>query len=183
MNPFTDQQPFEKTLSSQEIYNGAIIRVRLDEVELPDGVHRKREVVEHPGGAVVLAVLPNQKILLIRQFRYPLGQPLYEFPAGKLDPGEDPLTSIQRELEEETGYIASRWEEITSVYTSPGFCNERITLFKATGLQRSPNPRREEDECIEVMEKTADELREMIRQRQLIDAKSICTFTLVYPWV
>jgi ADP-ribose pyrophosphatase len=185
MTFLTDEQQQEHTLSSSEIYKGSIIRVRVDEARLPNGEQRKREVVEHPGGAVVLATLPNGKILLIKQFRYPLGHVLYEFPAGKLDLGESPQVSIQRELEEETGYMAEHWEELTSIYTSPGFCNERITLFKASGLRLSDNPRREEDEYIQVMEKSVDELWQMVRDRTLVDAKSICALSLVYPqpWV
>ncbi len=169
----------EKTLGSSEVFKGAILRLRLDEAEMPNGKKASREVVEHPGGAAVMAELPNGKLLLIRQFRYPLGHDLYEFPAGKLDPGESPLSSIQRELEEETGYTASDWQELTTIYTSPGFCNERISLYRATGLKRSPNPRREEDEFIDVLEVTRDELRHMIQTRQVIDAKTICTLALV----
>jgi ADP-ribose pyrophosphatase len=177
----TDSNTCETTLCSTEIYNGSIIRVTLDDVQMPNGKVGKREVVEHPGGVVVLAELDNGKILLIRQFRYPLGHDLYEFPAGKLDPGEDPLTSIRRELEEETGYTADVWELLTHVYTSPGFCNERLTLFRATGLRKSENPRREEDECIEVMEETVEELWRLIREQKIVDAKTICTLSLVYP--
>jgi ADP-ribose pyrophosphatase len=106
---------------------------------------------------------------------------LYEFPAGKLDPGETPFSTIERELEEETGYIAEHWEEITTIVTSPGFCNEKITIFKATGLKLSPNPRREEDEFIQVMAVSPDEIREMIRTKKLIDAKTICALALIQP--
>lgn len=181
MTYLTDEQQFEKTLSSTEIFKGSVIRVRVDEAELPSGLHCKREVVEHPGGVVVLATLPNGKILLVKQFRYPLGHVLYELPAGKLDPGESPLTSIKRELEEETGYTADYWEEITHIYTSPGFCNERLTIFKATGLRLSETPRREEDEFIQVLEVTREELQDMIRDRRLVDAKSICALGLIAP--
>lgn len=181
MTYLTDQEQMEHTRSSSQIYYGSIIRVRVDEAELPSGIVRKREVVEHPGGVVVCATLPDERILLIKQFRYPLGHVLYEFPAGKLDPGESPFTSIQRELEEETGYIAEYWEELTHVYTSPGFCNEKLTLYKATGLKPSPKPRREEDEFIQVLEVTVDEIRQMIREKKIIDAKTICTFALAYP--
>lgn len=179
MTYLTDEQQAEQTLSSEQIYKGSILTLRVDKARVPSGKVCHREVVEHPGGAVVHATLPNGKILLIKQFRYPLGHVLYEFPAGKLDPGEDPLTTIQRELEEETGYVADHWEEITHLYTSPGFCNEQITIFKATGLRLSPNPRREEDEFIQVLEVTRQELRQMILERKLVDAKTICALSLV----
>jgi ADP-ribose pyrophosphatase len=153
----------------------------VDEAELPNGMICKREVVEHPGGVVVCATLPNDKLLLVKQFRYPLGHVLYEFPAGKLDPGEAPAVSIKRELEEETGYAADYWEELTTIYTSPGFCNERLTLYKAHGLRLSENPRREEDEFIQVLEVTLEEIRQMIRDKKIIDAKTICALALSYP--
>ncbi len=181
MTALTDNGGIEKTLSSTDIFEGAILHVKLDEATLPNGKVAKREVVEHPGGVVALATLPNGKVLLVKQFRYPLGNFLYELPAGKLDPGETPLVSIQRELEEETGYLADKWEEILAIYTSPGFCNERITIFKATGLHPSSQARREEDEFIEVLEVSFNELRDMIQAKTLIDAKSICAIGLIYP--
>jgi ADP-ribose pyrophosphatase len=183
MPQYTDAELVEKTVSSQEIFNGTILRIRLDEAEVPGGGVFKREVVEHPGGVVALAVLPSEKLLLIKQYRYPLGHVLYEFPAGKLDGKEDPRLAIERELEEETGYRAEHWEELTYVYTSPGFCNERLTLFKATGLSLVENAHTEDDEFIEVMEVTPDEVRQMIRERKIVDAKTICAFALVYPLV
>ncbi len=181
MTQTTNIEHLETTVTSREIYNGKIIRLKVDEAQLPDGKIHSREVVEHPGGAVVMGILPNGKILLIRQFRYPLGHALYEFPAGKLDPGEDPLTSIKRELEEETGYIADNWEEVTYIYTSPGFCNERLTIFKATGLRKSGNSRRQEDEFIEVLEASLEDLHRMIREKTLVDAKTICAIGLIEP--
>ncbi len=181
MTFLTDEAQREKTVSTQEIYKGNIIRVLEDQAEVPSGRVHKREVVQHPGGACVLAILPDEKILLIKQFRYPLGHVLYELPAGKLDPGEAPLATIKRELEEETGYVADHWEELTHIYTSPGFCNEKIHLFKATGLRQSPNPRREEDEFIQVMTVTVDELWQMVHEQKLIDAKSICALGMVFP--
>lgn len=183
MTPTNPQTDIETRQTSKEIFRGNILRVRLDEVVLPHGGIRQREVVEHPGGVVVGAILPNDKFLLIRQFRYALGQFLYEFPAGKLDPGEMPMVAIQRELEEETGYRADHWEEIMHIYTSPGFCDEKITIFKATQLSLSETPRREEDEFIEVLEVTREDVREMIAQKTLIDAKTICTLALIAPEV
>jgi ADP-ribose pyrophosphatase len=181
MTFLTDQDQYEKTLTTKEIYKGTIVRIRVDEAELPNGLVCKREVVEHPGGVVVCATLDNGKLILVKQFRYPLGHVLYEFPAGKLDPGELPEVSIKRELEEETGYNAEHWEELTYIYTSPGFCNERLTLYKAQGLKLSENPRREEDEFIQVLEVTPEEIRQMIRDKKIIDAKTICAFALCYP--
>jgi ADP-ribose pyrophosphatase len=173
--------PIETQVASREIFHGSILRIRHDDVVIPNGEHRKREVVEHPGGVVVVATLPNGNLLLIRQYRYALGQHLLEFPAGKREPNEEPQVTIARELEEETGYLADHWEEITYVYTSPGFCNEKIYIYKASGLHLSPNPRRDEDEYIELLEASVEEVRQMIRSQRLVDAKSVCAFGLLYP--
>ncbi len=171
----------ETAVSTNTLYHGAIIKVRKDEVQTVDGSVHGREVVEHPGGAAVLATLDTGRILLIRQFRYALGQYLYEFPAGKLDAGENPADSIRRELLEETGYEAKIWEEITYMYTTPGFCNEKIYLYRADGLVLSDQERSQEDENIELLEAAPEEIARMIRNREIIDAKTICLFGLVCP--
>lgn len=173
----------EVMLSSKVLHQGAFLTIRLDEVRLPIGKTSVREVVEHPGGAMVLPILDNGKLLLIEQFRYSLGDTLYEFPAGKLDPGEDPFTTVQRELEEETGYEAQHWEKLTDIVTSPGFCNEVIYLYKASGLKKALNPRREEDECIGLLERSVDEVRAMIKAGQITDAKTLVGFLLAFGMV
>jgi len=164
----------EVTVSSKMVFEGRVVNLRVDEARLPHGGIRRREVIEHPGGVVVIPILPNGNVLLVRQFRYALGAPLFELPAGKLEKGELPADAIKRELEEETGYCTDQWEHLTTVYTSPGFCNEALHLFAARNIQLSVNPRREEDEFIEVIEVSVDKLKRMVQERQMIDAKSLC---------
>ncbi|MBR5525026.1 MAG: NUDIX hydrolase, partial [Clostridia bacterium] len=108
----------EKTLSQSTAFQGRLLRLRVDEALLPDGTTAGREVVEHPGGVGVLALTEDRKVLLVRQYRYPYGEILTEIPAGKRDPGEDPLTTGMRELEEETGYRANTFTPLGVVYPS-----------------------------------------------------------------
>ena len=126
----------EKTISSEEIYKGKIVTLRRDYAELVTGQKKLREVVMHPGGVVVAAITEDDKIFLVKQYRYPTGQELIELPAGKLEYGEDPDDAIKRELEEECGYIAKNWKKYTSTYATPGFCDEKLHLYKASGLQK-----------------------------------------------
>ena len=119
----------EKTLSSEIVFDGKIMTVRKDEIELPTGHKSSREVVEHSGGVVILAICQKDeegKILMVKQFRYPLSEPLLELPAGKLEKGEDPLEAAKRELHEETGYEAAKWEYLGYIFTSPGYSNEKL---------------------------------------------------------
>jgi ADP-ribose pyrophosphatase len=174
----------EKTLSSTPQHRGLVINVRRDEVELPNGRKALREVAEHPGGVVVLPLLEDGRIIFVEQFRYPLGHTLLELPAGKLEPGEAPLVSIQRELIEETGYEATQWEELNHIYTAPGFCNEKLWLFKATGLKQihetgtcSHNPE-EQIEFLNLVYLHRDEALDRLRRQEFTDAKTICLLSL-----
>lgn len=176
----------EKTLSSHLIHDGRVIKVRRDEVELPNGKRAYREVADHPGGVVALPILPDGRIIFVEQFRYPLGHHLLELPAGKLEYGEDPLDAIRRELIEETGYEASEWEEMSFVYPCPGFCNEKLWLFRASGLRQlhaqgtcAMDPE-EQHEFVHCSTLTPQEAFAKIRQREIVDAKTICLLTLVF---
>lgn len=164
------------TISSRRMYDGKVFSLVVDEVEYPSGNRAIREVADHPGGAVAIPFLDPATVLLIRQFRYPTREVLYEAPAGKLDPGEDPAACARRELEEETGYRAANLEELTAIYTSPGFCNERLHLFLATGLEPiSAGPRLEEGEIGLTSEPIAlERALAMIREGTIVDAKTIC---------
>jgi ADP-ribose pyrophosphatase len=162
----------EKTISSQTIYEGKIIKVKLDEVQLPDGKTAKREIVNHPGAVAVLALTDDGKMVAVRQFRKPLERTIVELPAGKLEPGEDPLECAKRELEEETGYQASQFTHLSSFYTSPGFADELLHVYVATGL--TPGPARpDEDEYVEVLLLTLEEAHELHRQGEIRDAKTV----------
>ena len=124
----------EKTLSSQLIYDGKILQLYRDDVELEDGKTSKREYVRHSGGACVLAVDDEENIFLVSQFRYPYGAETIEIPAGKLEKGEEPLTCAIRELEEEAGLRAAEYELIATVYPTPSYTDEKLYVYLATGL-------------------------------------------------
>lgn len=125
----------EKTIDSKKIYDGRILSLRVDTVELPDKTTSKRELVEHSGGVAVLAITPEGELLLVRQYRKAMERELLELPAGKLEEGENPIDCGIRELREETGYEAQSMELISSFYTAPGFCNEKVYLYHARGLE------------------------------------------------
>ncbi|MCD7879090.1 MAG: NUDIX hydrolase [Candidatus Gastranaerophilales bacterium] len=163
---------FEKTLDSKEIYNGKVFRITCDDVELSDGYKTKREVVHH-GGGVVIAAENNNKILMVRQFRYPANNVLLELPAGKLDKnGEDVLSAAKRELEEETGYIAQNWESLGFIWTSPGFCSEKLFLFKASNLSFK-GQHLDEGEILNFIEIDKTEVFNMIKDGRISDSKTI----------
>ncbi len=163
----------EAKLNSTPIHSGPVISLTHDTVRLPNGETALREVAWHPGGVVILPVLASGEILLVEQFRYAVGHTLLELPAGKLNIGEDPLKAAQRELLEETGYEAEHWQALGFIYTAPGFCNERLYLFRAEGLVAHPNPPKEEDEFITLHRLNAVDLKQRVLSRQLTDAKTL----------
>lgn len=155
------------------VYRGKVFNIIVDELEyFESGNNTIREVVEHPGGAVVLGLLEDQKIILIKQYRYPINEFIYELPAGKLDPGEDPKECAIRELEEETGFKPEKIELLSYIYTTPGFCNEKLYIYLAEKLQKV-RQNLEEGELISVEFRTIDEAVEMIIKGEIVDAKSI----------
>lgn len=169
-----------KILKSEKLYAGKVFDLIVDQVEYPSGNRAVREVAEHPGGAVVVPLLDDGEVLLVRQFRYPLKQYLYELPAGKLDAGEDPELCARRELEEETGYAAETLTKLTAIYTSPGFCSERLHIFLATNLRQSHRGQKlEEGELDLTIEKIAlMRAVEMIERQEIVDSKTICGLLL-----
>lgn len=131
----------EKIIAREEVFSGKILRLVVDRVRLPDGSISTRELVIHPGAVAIIPILPDGRILLVRQYRHAVGRFMWEIPAGKLDvKGESHLNCAKRELREETGYIASNWDELFAFYTSPGFTNERIVLYTAAGLTKVASP-------------------------------------------
>lgn len=162
----------EKTLNSQIIYDGRVVKVFKDSVELSTGQKSFREVVKHSGGVVILAV-KEDKILLVKQFRYPLREVMFELPAGKLEAGEDPFEAAKRELEEETGYCANKWTNLGYVYTSPGYSNEKLYLYKAEDLEFT-HCHPDEGEIIQAFEYKYDEVLKMIDNGEVNDAKTLC---------
>ncbi len=124
----------EHTVSSETVFKGRLLQVKRDSVRLPNGSHATREHIVHPGAVMILPVLPSGDLVMERQYRYPLGRDVIEFPAGKIDPGEAPLATAKRELREETGFEAAHWEFMRSIHVAIAYSNERIDLFLAEGL-------------------------------------------------
>jgi ADP-ribose pyrophosphatase len=161
-----------KILRSKILYKGPVFGVRRDEVLEPTGVRAIREVITHPGSVVVLPVLPDGRIILIRQYRHAARQFLWELVAGRMDPGENPRQAAVRELIEETGYRAKRFRVFLDVFPTPGFLEERMYILLAEGLTPG-EAEPEEDEKITAKAFTRRELEDKIRRGQLHDAKSI----------
>lgn len=136
----------ELTLLKRDIlYTGKVFDLIVDHVEYPSGTKGVREIAHHPGGAVVVPLFANGDVLMVRQLRYPLGKHILELPAGKLDKGEEPVHAAHRELEEETGWIAGSLRKLTSIYTTPGFCDEELHIFLARELKPSPDGHKREE--------------------------------------
>ncbi|MFV0557326.1 MAG: NUDIX hydrolase [Enterococcus sp.] len=165
----------EKTIQRQEIFQGKIIEVVVDDVRLPDGNMGKRELVFHPGGVGVVAI-HEEKLLLVKQFRKPLEKVILEIPAGKIDPGEGlhPEETGYRELEEETGFQASELVHLTSMYVSPGFLDELLHIYLAKDLKKVENPKaQDEDEVLELYALTLAEAKQALAEGLICDAKTI----------
>ncbi|MDI3516022.1 MAG: ADP-ribose pyrophosphatase [Thermotogota bacterium] len=165
----------EKPLEEESIFSGKIIRVSRYKVELSNGVRTTREVVRHPGAAAVLPYDHNTgKVYLVTQFRFPINQMLLEVPAGKLDvEGEDPLSCAKRELLEETGIEAGRFEYLGYIFTTPGFSDEKIHLFLATELKKAAELSTDEDELIDVVEADWEEFYRWCEEGRITDAKTL----------
>ena len=159
-------------LSSEMIYQGRVFGIRRDEVLEPSGLRTTREVITHPGSVVVLPVLPDGRIVMIRQYRHATRQYLWELVAGRKEPEETPKQGAARELLEETGYRAKRFKVFLDVFPTPGFLEERMYLLLAEGLTAG-EAQPEEDEKIEVRAYRVNELKQMIKSGRLRDAKSI----------
>ncbi|MFD1206428.1 MULTISPECIES: NUDIX hydrolase [Sporosarcina] len=169
----------EKTIGRKSIYEGKIISLRVEDVELPDGKTAQRELVDHPGAVAIIAITDDEKILLVEQYRKALKRSLIEIPAGKIEKGENPDVTALRELEEETGYRAKQFSYLQSFATSPGFANEIIHLYIAKDLFKIEHPAKgDEDEFIHLMECTMAEADEMMADGRIFDAKT--AFAILY---
>ena len=167
----------EHTVATERIFRGRIVGLRVDTIQLPDGRSSTREIVEHSGSVAVVPLDGRGNVLMVRQYRKPVEQELLEIPAGLLEQGEEPEAAALRELQEETGHTAQRIELLVRFFTTPGFCDEEMHIFLATGLVAGqPNP--DEDEQIELVPVPLADVSEMIRRGDIRDGKSIAALLL-----
>jgi len=162
----------EKTLSSRPIYDGRAVRLRIDTVRMPSGRETTREIVEHGDCVAIIAVDDEDNILLVNQFRKPVEKRLLEIPAGGIEPGEEPVDCVRRELREETGFLPQKLERLGGFYSSPGYCTEYLYLYLATDLVSSPL-QAEDSESIRLVRVPLSEIPSLITSGSICDAKSI----------
>ena len=163
----------ESMQKSRRIFTGRIVQLRVDQVSRPDGSTAQREVISHHGAVALLACPQPQQIVLVQQYRYAVGELLWELPAGLIELDEEPVETAHRELEEETGYQAGRLVHLMTLHTSPGFCDERIYIYHATALRRSNQRHSDDDERLRTHCFGLDEVRRMIREGGISDAKTV----------
>ncbi len=162
----------EKTLSSQKVYDGRAVKLRVDTVQKPNGKTTTREIVEHSDCVAVVVLDSKDRVILVRQYRKAVGKALLEIPAGSIDPGEQPINCVRRELQEETGYLPNKIDRLGGFYSAPGYCTEYLHLYLATHL--IPSRREAEDtEEIEVVRVPLSQIPDLIASGEICDAKSI----------
>lgn len=169
----------DRLLSTEQIYSGKVLTLNLDTVALPNGRTTKLEILRHPGASAVVPLKEDGGVLLIRQFRHATGGFIYEIPAGKLDPQEDPRDCAARELEEEIGYRAGHLELLTSIWTAPGFTDEVIHIFLGTNLEVGKQ-NLDQDEVLEIVEWTLEDAISKIQDGTIRDAKTIIGLQMVF---
>ena len=162
----------EHRLSSRLVYDGKLLKVRSDTVRLPDGGTAEREFIEHPGAVAVIALTHAGELVMERQYRYPLGRDMIEIPAGKIDPGEDPLVTAQRELKEETGYAAAQWRHLATIHIAIAYSNERIEIYLAKGL-RQEGSKLDDEEFLEVFTLPLTTALAWVREGKITDSKTV----------
>jgi ADP-ribose pyrophosphatase len=162
----------ETRLDGEVVFDGRFLKVTRDRVNLPDGAETYREFIRHPGAVVILPLFDDGSVLLERQFRYPLDKVFIEYPAGKIDPGEDHLACAKRELQEETGYTASRWDFVCTIHNAIAYSDEHLELYLARGLTAGP-ARLDEGEFLETFRASVPELLEMVKSGQITDVKTV----------
>ena len=172
-----DAHLVETKVTSESVFDGKLLHVRRDTVRLPDGTLAIREHIVHPGAVLIVPVLPDGRLVVERQYRYPLDRVFIEFPAGKLDPGEAELVTAQRELLEETGYEARTWTPLGTIHTLISYTNEKIDLYLAEGLTHV-GARLDDGEFLEVFTRSVDELLAALDRGEITDAKTVTALLL-----
>ncbi len=163
----------EKTISTENIFQGRIIQLDVDTVSLPNGHTSKRELVRHPGAVAVIALTKEGKLLLVEQYRKPLEKSIVEIPAGKLEEGEKPEVTARRELEEETGYTTDELTWVNSFYTSPGFADELVHIYFTDNIRLLKEEiGTDEDEFVELLELTLEETEQLEKDQRVHDVKT-----------
>jgi len=167
-----------KVISKKSIFKGKVIELSVETVSLPKQ-QVEMECINHPGGAAVVPLLPDESVILIKQYRHCIGDTIWEIPAGRLEPGENPLDCAKRELEEEVGYKAAQVKKLTEIYSAPAYCTEIIAIILATGL--TPGIQRlDDDEIIEVVKLPLKEAVEKVKAGEIKDAKTVVGLLLAY---
>lgn len=161
-------------VKSEVIFRGKVFNTIVNQIEYDSGNKAVREVAEHPGGAVVVPVTDEGKIVMVTQHRFPMNEVLLELPAGKLNKGENPFVCAIRELEEETGYKSEDVSELGSIYTTPGYSTEKLWIYLAKNLKPGNHNREEGEYGMQVFEFSIDEIEKKITNGEIVDGKSIC---------
>jgi len=177
MSAREDTHLVETRIDSQDVFAGSLLRVKRDRVRLPDGNEATREFVVHPGAALMVAILPDGRLILERQFRYPIGRVMLEFPAGKVDQGETPMDTAQRELIEEVGYAAATWRSLGLIHPQIGYSNETIELFEARDLTHV-GARLDDGEFLDVVPMTEQQLLAAVDAGEVTDGKTLAALLL-----
>jgi len=162
----------EHRLASKLVYDGKMLKVRSDTVRLPNGGTAEREFIDHPGAVAVIALTDAGELVMERQYRYPLGRDMIEIPAGKIDPGEDPLATAQRELKEETGYTAAHWRHVATIHIAIAYSNERIEIYLAKDL-RHEGAKLDDEEFLEVFTLSPAAALAWVREGKITDSKTV----------
>jgi len=172
-----DAHLIERRISSERVFDGKLLHVRSDRVRLPDGGTATREYIVHPGAVLVVPVRDDGRLVVERQFRYPLDRVMIEFPAGKLDPGEEPLATAKRELIEEAGYTAQRWTPLGNVHTVVSYSTEAIEFFVAEGLAHV-GAKLDHGEFLEIIDMSVDEMLAALDRGEITDVKTVAALLM-----
>ncbi len=172
-----DSHLIETKVSSEPVFDGKLLHVRRDTVRLPDGKLATREHIVHPGAVLIVPVLPDGRLVIVRQYRYPLDRVFIEFPAGKLDPGEEELFTAQRELKEEAGYVATTWTSLGTIHTLISYTNEKIDVYVAEGLTHV-GAQLDDGEFLDVVIMSLDEMLAALDRGEITDAKTVTALLL-----